>query len=174
MKRWLIPLGCLGVLALAALALLVLLIYQPTSASQLAEARSRWAARPFTRYRLIVERSDGLSGVCDYAIEVTGQAVTTVSHNTCVEPPETVDGLLGWIERTNANPPCGPNGCACDGPILAQADYDAQLGYPREIVVSTTPSARSWNLIDLFSGRGCTRVGFIGPRRRVHALTPLP
>lgn len=95
MKRWLIPLGCLG-----ALALLVALINWPTPASQLAEARRCWAARPFTRYRLIVERSDGL--------------------------------------------------------------------------VSTTPSARSWNLIDLFSGRGCTRVGFIGPRRRVHALTPLP
>ena len=105
-------------------------------------ARRRWAARPFSHYRM--ELSYGRAGYCKQSIEIAADRVVAVFQNTCAEPPPTVEELFDRIERdlVTLNGRCGPNGCACDGTIVVTASYDPRLGYPLSKQVDLNPATR--------------------------------
>ena len=139
-------------------------------------ARSRWAARPFSHYRM--ELSYGRAGYCKQRIEIVADHVVAVLQNTCAEPPPTVDQLFDRIERdlVKINGHCGPNGCACDGTIVVSASYDTRFGYPLSKHVDLDPATR-WRSLDYwqqrFSGRYCSFRELTRDNVTVVSLTPL-
>jgi Family of unknown function (DUF6174) len=144
-------------------------------ARELAAAQRRWAARPFSGYRLVVDTH--AFGSCHYDVEVRGEQVVTIFRRSCLQPAPTVTDLFRAIEAGLGAQGCGPNGCACDGPIGVEAIYDAQLGYPTQIAMRLKPEQR-WRYPDywrrMFLGGGCTLIGWVGERKQVQSLMPLP
>lgn len=144
--------------------------------SGLAAARARWAERGYGHYRLATAHTGGLLA-CRQDAEIMGERVLRVLANSCPRAPMTVAGLFLEIERYNIaiGGQCGPNGCACDGPIAVEARFDPQLGAPTHIAVASQPQRR-WQYLAYWRGLlsgGCTLVGFSGPTIEVLALTPL-
>ena len=139
-------------------------------------ARSRWAARPFSHYRM--ELSYGQAGYCKQNIEIAADQVIAVLQNTCAEPPPTVDELFDRIERdlVNLNGHCGPNGCACDGTIVVSASYDSQFGYPLNKYVDLNPASR-WRFPEYWqrqlSGGYCSFRELTRDNVTVISLTPM-
>ena len=169
-------LGSLAALIVCA-AIGVALTFALARDADLQRARSRWDARPFSRYHLITEHDGGLA-TCRQDVEIDRDRVVAVFANTCAREPITVANLFIDIERCNLtiSGQCGPNGCACDGPIAVDARFDAALGYPTLFEVRSQ-AERRWQYLEywrrLLTG-GCTLVGFSGPSITVVALTPLP
>ncbi|MFH7030109.1 MAG: hypothetical protein ACHBN1_33305 [Heteroscytonema crispum UTEX LB 1556] len=83
--------------------------------------------------------------------------------------------MFKQIESFADGKKCGPNGCACDGPIAVNAIYDAQFGYPRQLQTSLKPEKR-WLYPDYwkntFTGI-CTLIGFIDQKITVSAFSPI-
>lgn len=145
--------------------------------SDLQSARSRWDARSFSRYHLITQHAGGLA-TCRQDVEIDRERVVVVFANTCGRSPITVASLFLDIERYNLtiSGQCGPNGCACDGPIVVETRFDPALGYPTLFQVRSQ-SERRWQYLDFWKRLlrgGCTLVGFGGPSITVVALTPIP
>src|SRR6266545_1031608 len=114
----------------------VLLLARPPSvaarAQELAEARQRWGARPFSRYRLVMQAPSW----CRLDIEIASERVVQVFENSCPGGPRTVSDLFDQIRQLDSQPDtiyCAPAGCECTEVRFVQADYDAQLGFPRSI-----------------------------------------
>ena len=164
-----------GVVVLLVCGLLVLPLV-PLDALELSAARSRWAMRPFSHYRLDLKY--GMLGYCKQSIEIKDEQVVAVLQNTCVEPAPTVNDLFDRIERdiTALDGHCGPNGCACDGTIVVSATYDPQLGYPHSKRVDLDPAAR-WRFPDYWqhrlAGKLCTSWDIGREVITVVALTPM-
>jgi hypothetical protein len=139
-------------------------------------ARSRWAARPFSHYRM--ELSYGQAGYCKQIIEIAADRVVAVLQNTCTEPPPTVEELFDRIERdlVMINGRCGPNGCACDGTIVVSASYDARFGYPLSKQVDLNPATR-WRFpeywVQRISGGYCSYRELTRDIVTVVSLTPM-
>jgi hypothetical protein len=155
-----------------------LLTRLPPRGAGLAPARAQWAARPFTHYRLATVHDGGLTA-CRQDVEIADERVVAVFANTCSRSPITVTNLFLEVERfgMTIGGKCGPNGCACDGPIDVDVVYDPALGYPRRFEVRSKPERR-WQYLGywrgLALGSGCTLVGFSGPSIEVVAIRPLP
>jgi hypothetical protein len=98
-----------------------------------AAAKDRWAARPVSHYRMVVETGNP----CRLEIEVRDERVAAVLHeDPCGHPVRTVSDLFKMIER--APSPlytCAPPSCACRNVVTIYALYDERLGYPRRIAV---------------------------------------
>jgi hypothetical protein len=143
---------------------------------ELQAARHRWAARPFSHYRL--ELKYGALGYCHQNIEVKADRVVAVLQDTCSVPAPTVDELFDRIERDFAtlDGRCGPNGCACDGTIVVSAAYDPQLGFPHSKLVALNAGTR-WRFADYWtrrmSGQLCTSWDLGREIITVVSLTPL-
>jgi len=138
---------------------------------KLETARANWEARPFTRYRLIIEPgSDFCLGCCGEDVEIENEVVTTVFEAHC-GATRTITDLFNDIETTITRRECGPNGCACDGIVSVEAVYHAQLGYPLRI---RTYFEKDWSTApDPFEMiLGCTFMGISLPEIKV-TLTPL-
>lgn len=165
--------GCLALLLGGTLAVIWRF---PWGTPELKAARARWAARPFSHYRMALEY--GLLGYCRQIVEVENERVVAVPQNTCSNPPPTVDDLFDRIERDLAtiSGRCGPNGCACDGTIVVTAAYDAQFGYPHAKSVYLNQRAR-WLFLDYWkrklSGDFCSYRDFGRDNVTVIALTPI-
>lgn len=102
-----------------------------TAPAELAEARSRWAARAFTDYHLEVEDHR-----CKQVYDVRADRVRNIEPNRCDAYPRTVDELFTLIERDNTKSlACVIQGCTCDDFIYVDAEFDPALGYPRSILV---------------------------------------
>ena len=156
---------------------------------ELASAQSRWAARDFKRYRMVVETDSGFSEPCRQEVEIENEKVINVFQDckkpgSFVEQPTlTMKDLFNQLEKYTAKTECGPNGCSCDGVISADVSYDPQLGYPRHIELKLKrlnfvelwmhPQERR-GAIDLLRGRPCTLIGFVGRKFKVVSLTPSP
>jgi Family of unknown function (DUF6174) len=144
-------------------------------ARQLAAAQQRWAARPFSAYRLVVDVH--AFGSCHYDVEVRDEQVVKIFQRSCLQPAPTVTDLFRVVGASLQEQECGPNGCGCDGPIGVDAAYDAQLGYPTNLAARIKPEYR-WRYLDYwkrqFLGGGCTLIGWVGERRQVLSLTPIP
>ena len=128
---------------------------------ELEAAKARWAARPFSRYRLAVQADSSLAR-CAQDLEVHGTEPAIVLENTCPSTL-TMEDLLASIESTITARECGPNGCECDGFVAIDVVYDQQWGYPRSIrrFLQEDWTTRPWPLRDLFRSRGCTLVGIV-------------
>ncbi len=168
---------------LAALIAAIALMWLLTSASPPGAAgpRALWAARGFTRYQITLLHG-GLVA-CRVVAEVDGSQVVRRSDypstGSCNNVPITVEDLFSAIDTIAAHGPrCGPNGCACDGPIELTVNYDVKLGYPTLIDDHLRPDLR-WQYPDYWvsllpvPSRGCTLVGYLGQKIEVESLTPL-
>ena len=144
----------------------------------LVEARERWDARPFKRYRMGMLYSSHQIN-CRQDVEIRGEMVITIFQNTCPQGALTVSAIFKQIDThldTHAGQ-CGPNGCGCDGPIGVDADYDAQFGYPRSMELRLRPEER-WQYIAywryVLPGGFCQPSNFRSQTIRVVSLTPIP
>jgi hypothetical protein len=177
-RSWRWALGLLALAVLGCTTLEVLWLRAPTRAELLSAARERWAGRPFTSYRLVTEHVVGIAP-CQQDAQVAGERVVSVFRNTCGRSAVTITNLFLDIERLDMTigGRCGPNGCACDGPIDVDVTYDRTLGYPRQLTVRSKPERR-WLYLDywraLVSGSACRQVGFDGPTINVLSVEPTP
>jgi hypothetical protein len=114
------------------------------STLELEAARQRWATRPFSHYRLMLEYGEW--GYCRQSIDIQNNHVVTVLQDTCATPAPTIDELFDRIEQDMLalSGRCGVNGCGCDGTIVVSAGYDPRYGYPRFKRVGLNPEARLW------------------------------
>lgn len=161
---------------------------QQARLDRFAAARQRWATLGPRHYRLAIAQTD-LGLRCQALVEIRDTAIVAVEQNSCQTPPPTVDDLFQLIERHTTEPICGPNGCPCDGVLVADATYDPALGYPQQVSIVPDPTQRTpWALRErlrhALQGGGwgaltgasmaCTAIGMIDPQLEVLALTPLP
>lgn len=156
---------------------------------ELAKAQSRWENRDFKRYRIVVETDNGFSEPCRQEVEIENEKVINVVHDCkkpgafVAQPTQTITDLFNELEKYSSKTECGPNGCSCDGVISADASYDPQLGYPRQIEVKLKrlnvveqwmhPQRRREAIAKLRGG-SCTLIGFVGRKFKVVSLTPSP
>jgi hypothetical protein len=101
--------------------------------SDVAAAKSRWAAAAITHYRLTT-----LSGnPCRLDVEVRDERVVRIfREDSCSYSARTVTRLFDVIERA-VSPlyTCAPPSCACRHVVTVYAIYDEQLGYPHKVAV---------------------------------------
>jgi len=145
-------------------------------ARQLGAARDRWAARPFSHYRMALEY--GTTGYCSQVIEVERESIVKGRLRVGVRDDDARVNLFARIERDQASRDgsCGPNGCACDGTVVVAATYDQQLGYPLAKRIYLDPIAR-WRFPEYWrrrmSGSLCSSRALIGENITVRSLTPI-
>lgn len=180
-KRWLIT----G--ALCSLFVLVFFVRQTDPLGEFEAAKARWEASGMPDYRIVVTFERPYS-TCQQDFDVRGDEIAYKHKDSCsvggaitsrpgmVYP--TVDNLFARIEDGLKNPQCGPNGCICDGPIEMMATYDADRGYPLEIVYTLRQDLRTRDLqywLALLDGTlaNCPAVTYIGQTIRVTSLEPL-
>jgi hypothetical protein len=118
--------GCLGWLALPDAAL-----------ATRTEAQARWAARPFTNYRITV-RVESSGNICSQELEAAGDRIHRIVANNCRMSwlsLMTVGRLFEISERIEQPAPCYPTvqACLCNRVRVGEVSYDAQLGYPTTI-----------------------------------------
>jgi hypothetical protein len=157
-------------------------------------ARERWEQGGVRHYQLEIIRSE-FGSQCREVVEVQDERVVAVQMADCQFPQKTqsVTDFFGFIQQYTDNVKCGPNGCACDGEILPDVEYDQALGFPRAISLRLEPLPEPlWILMlerlppglrivigealvrfDPSMNRMCTLMGFVAPETRV-VLTPLP
>lgn len=142
--RGVVVFALVGFLMLCGVAAIV--YAQPPSASAralaLGRAEERWAARPFSHYRMVVQAASW----CRLDVEVQDEHLVRVFEDTCPGPPPTVTDLFARIkllERDHDRIFCAPAGCECTEVRFVLADYDVQLGFPRSISVRR-PRAANW------------------------------
>jgi hypothetical protein len=165
-----------GTLALLIGSSALLVVSMPFSSRDLSAARARWAARPFSHYRLALKY--GTLGYCRQIVEVDRERVVAELENTCSKPAPTVSELFNRIERDlkTLSGSCGPNGCECDGTVVVVADYDSTLGYPQAKRVFLEPRMR-WRFPQYWRNRlrtgACTSREMVKENITVVSLTPL-
>jgi Family of unknown function (DUF6174) len=96
------------------------------------QAQQRWAARPFTHYRMVMQAPSW----CSMDLEIQDERVVEVHQNTCPSAPQSVTELFSMVKQLNDQADrtyCGPVGCECTEQRFANTIYDAQFGYPRTI-----------------------------------------
>jgi Family of unknown function (DUF6174) len=144
----------------------IVLANQDKSPEQLTAAKQKWQRNAVSHYRLSLNYSN--LDNCQQEVEIKDDKVISRKKNTCSTIPsvQTITDLFQYIESAN-NQKCGPNGCACDGPIAVNVVYDSQLGYPRQIEMQLQPQKR-WlyynSVEDFYPGRPCTLIGFVNQK----------
>lgn len=143
-RRWWAA-GAVGFALVAGCA--VLLAWPAEARVANAEARARWAARPFESYRLVTQDER-----CESEVVVRRGQVNANSTDGCTMRARPIEALFELIERDReASPVCGARGCLCELVTRVAASYHPQLGYPTEITVlaSIRPlwtSAETWRV----------------------------
>ncbi len=134
-RLWPALLALAAGLALAC-ALLATLAGWLAGGDELGAARERWASRPLARYRLVVSEETSAGG-CRQDVRVQNERIVAVLQNQCVRVASwTVSNLFAWaagLDRRSTR--CYPTDvtCVCHAIYSAEARYDPQLGYPRQI-----------------------------------------
>jgi hypothetical protein len=138
-----------------------------------AAAQQRWQRATIGSYELnMVENG------CHYQAAVhDGTATVHFGAAACAMTPETVEALFSLAARDGQRETlCDQRGCPCESRVDAAAEYDAQLGFPRRLVVEVALRP-AWLTADLW--RHIFATGGLPPcidtRRndiRVLALTP--
>jgi hypothetical protein len=145
-----------------------------TSINQLTAAKKKWDTENVKHYRLTLNYS---SHDCQQEVEIKDEKVIAVKQSTCPTiPPQTVAQLFNQIETAAKGEECGPNGCACDGPMRIDAIYDAKYGYPTQLDFKLKPDQR-WLYFGYWRsqilGEYCTLIGFTGRKITVSGFTPI-
>src|SRR4051812_32765212 len=79
--------------------LLWLLPHPSAIDAELAAAKARWAARSFSRYRLVVQEETRAGG-CQQDMFVEDEQIRSVAQNHCVRVPSwTVTNLFTWAQQ---------------------------------------------------------------------------
>ncbi|KPV51047.1 hypothetical protein SE17_23440 [Kouleothrix aurantiaca] len=151
-----------------------------------AAAQARWQSAPVPHYRL--RTTDIIAGQsCDQTVEVRGETIVGILHNSCQHPNL---WTVGWLFRAaeHAGTPAAPcahsdpsAGCLCVYSAAARIQYDAALGFPREID-SQLSWAPNWQGFGYWSYAAqhlalpaCTPPAPIASQHIVvHELKPLP
>lgn len=141
------------------------------STHELTAAKKKWQAQNIQHYQATLNYS---SHNCQQEVEIKDDKIIAVKKNTCQTIPlHTITNLFTEIESAANGEKCGPNGCACDGPVRIDANYDPKYGYPIQLVFKLKPEQR-WQYFDYwknqFSGGYCTLVGFVGHKVEVSKL----
>jgi len=123
-------------------------------AAELAAARARWQARPFTTYRLTLTRYEpGPPGGCQQDLIIRDEQVAEVIRDACqrYRDPMTVSDLFASIESDPQHitmmsglDPCQV-GNDCRRVREVQVVYDPVLGYPRTLRVTEQNRPNWWH-----------------------------
>lgn len=167
--RWLLA---SGITALLVSCVGLLLLRDSAVAQDSVElAKTRWAARNFDAYTLML-RQETRNKICDQQIEARGEQVVLAVHNSCGQPPTwTVTRLLNWIVELEREPSrCYPStaDCACQVMMNTHVTYDSQLGYPRQIIYEwhSQPNLLNpsyWRMLTDKTFPGCSNIQGSGP-----------
>jgi len=180
-KRWALIASCS--LLLMSCGLLGVMTWPKTPDIRRIEAQQRWAARPFTNYRVIV-RVEFANNVCFQDLEAEGDRLRRIVRNTCMTSwfsLLTVARMFEIGERLEWAPACYPSSlpCTCQTVRVGDIAYDERLGYPLAIMYSREIRP-NWTRIDYWQHLWeLKRLPSCGPlSRRVNitvvSLTPLP
>lgn len=163
---------------------LLLLFGLRQSGDSIDAARMRWEASQITDYRIKIEFVLPYR-TCEQDFEVRSGQVTYRHRDTCTSGLSATSGqaymltIEDWFERLEremADPGCGDNGCACDGPIKILVNYEESLGYPTEIRYQLQPEMR-WRYPEfwgnLLSGHVCPPTTYVGQTIRITSLARL-
>ena len=159
---------------------------QPTYRA-LGAARKQWAGSNITHYDLKAKLTDTtlFPEYCSYSVEVRNEEVVQTLTNTCSQPMP-ISHLFDWIQANldKYDGQCGPNGCACDGPLGLDVTFEPQRGYPFQAAFHSMPQfASQYRSIfeQTLSGWGapgfermCTLMGGVYPQITEVTLTALP
>ncbi|BAY24153.1 hypothetical protein NIES2100_39460 [Calothrix sp. NIES-2100] len=150
-------------------------LFSKTSTHELAAAKKKWTAQNITHYRLTLNYSTFNN--CQQEVEIKDDKVIAVKQNSCSTIPlQTITQFFTEIESAANGEKCGPNGCACDGPMRIDANYDPKYGYPNQLDFKLKPEQR-WQYIDYWknqlSGGYCTLIGFVGNKITVSKFTAI-
>lgn len=178
---------------LVALFVLVSFLYLTAPFRALVEAKARWLAQGYSDYRIVVKYSLPLYE-CEQDFEVRTGNISYRHKDECRISPiaGNNNGVLGALvvaslfQRIEDNfnmPPCGPNGCLCDGPLGTDVMYHSALGYPEQITYRLMPELR-WRYPEYWVARLTGRLncpssskntlgGDAGPVITIISLTPL-
>jgi hypothetical protein len=74
---------------------------------ELEAAKTRWAAHPFSRYRLVRKDSSAIQS-CQLDVEIRDEKTITVFQSTCGSSTGTVTDIFNEIESTITRRKCGP------------------------------------------------------------------
>jgi hypothetical protein len=110
------------------------------------QAQLRWAARDFSRYRMVVQAP----AWCRAELEVRDERAVSVAPKSCPSAPRTVSELFDTVKQLNSQADrtyCAPGGCECLEQRFVVAAYDPQLGFPSAIRLRR---ARSTNWPELW------------------------
>src|SRR5688572_2360122 len=118
-RRAILLLGAITALVIGGIAVAVVLGGGSQTETNL--YRQKWQSRPFANYAMDI-RVDALLP-CETRYNVIDEQVVDVVSNDveCIGTVYSVTDLFAEIEKDRG---CGPNGCGCDGPIGAEAEYD--------------------------------------------------
>ncbi|MBD2338584.1 hypothetical protein H6G64_16540 [Calothrix sp. FACHB-156] len=146
-----------------------------TSSNRLAKAQKKWNDQNISHYRLTINYSSHNN--CQQEIEIKNEKVIAVKQNNCSTiPAQTISELFQQIQASEDGTKCGPNGCACDGPVDIHTKYDAQYGYPYQLEMELASNKR-WQYLDYWrnqmQGLPCTMIGFINQKITVTNFTPI-
>jgi len=138
-----------GMAVVLSCALLVAIDLPQTPGARRAAAQNRWAARPFSVYRLAL-RVEFLNRVCFQELEVQGERIQQIVNDTCRVSwfsSLTISRLFDISQRLEQAPTCYPDAqpCACRLLRLGSIDYDAQLGYPSAITYRREVQPNWWH-----------------------------
>lgn len=132
--------ACLLVPLLAAASCGLLNLLTPTDApvQQREAARARWAARPFSSYRIAIRIEFG-GNTCTQELETRGEQLHRILTNNCRLSwlgLSTVARLFEVSELLDRPTPCysSMQSCACYRVRQGSIPYDSQLGYPTTVV----------------------------------------
>ena len=150
-------------------------------AASFVAARDAWENRPFRRYRMVIVQrwSSIVSSPCRQQLDVDGLRVVALRMLSCPEAsyfsPQAVDSLLALIEPRAMSRQCEGGDCAC-GRLVANVEYDAQLGYPRSLSLTARPSPFDrWLRWPPWDAPACPHAPRTGPQHfTVLSLAPLP
>jgi Family of unknown function (DUF6174) len=146
-----------------------------TSSNRLEEAQKKWNAQDISHYRLTLNYTSHDN--CQQEVEIKDEKVIAVRQNNCLTiPTQTITELFQQIQSSADGTKCGPNGCACDGPVDVNATYDSEYGYPRQLEMELAPKKR-WLYLDYWrnqvQGKSCTLIGFVNQKVTVSNFTPI-
>jgi hypothetical protein len=158
------------------------LLWRPSGVGAVRDAQRRWIANPAPHYRLQVSetyRLAYLEGRCTQDIEVKGESVVAVAHNSCPSPPQTVTSL--FTQMSDLEPVmCINFGCACDFVGEVQAEYDQRASTPQRVIIRWT-STPNWRHPDFWRAAWqlgtlprCSPATTSVDRTLIVTLTPLP
>lgn len=133
--RWLAL--ALALLLVASCGLMSMLTAAAPASSPRLAAQQRWAARPFSSYRIAI-RVDYGGSICTQELETKGEYLRRILRNNC-RPSwlglSTVLRLFEIGERLDRPQPCYALSqvCSCYRVLQGDIAYDTQLGYPAAI-----------------------------------------